>query len=110
MVLYWRAAVNFLLEATTGVSLGTSAHLPTIGILDSGGSGFYTMGSTGNNMIYGKTTCWNYNAVAPTNIANLFSDSPSGATTGNSTATQTTTFPNGWVPGCINNSANLICN
>ena len=104
------------LEATTGVSIGTAAHRPTYGIQDAGGSGFFTMGSTGTNTIYAKAaggTCWGYNYAAPTNIArsdlaNLFSDSQPGTTNGNSTAPPTITFPNGWYR-LYNNSSNWVC-
>jgi hypothetical protein len=92
---------KFQLEATAGVSLGTSAHKPTVGILDAGGGGFYTAGSTGNNIIYASSNCWQ-----GSNSTNLFTDSTG---TDNSTTAVTTTFPGGFYR-LYNNSHNLVCN
>jgi hypothetical protein len=107
---------KFQLETATntspiinGITIGTSAHRPTVGILDNGGSGFFTMG-TGSNTIYATSAgkCWQ-----GSNTTNLFSDtagiySSNAGKAGDTTSTTTTTFPNGWYR-LYNNSANLTC-
>lgn len=81
--------------ATSGVTLGSSSSRPVTGIYDVGGSYFYSMGTTGTNIIYASTTgaCWSSNTTA----VNLFSESTAGTSNGVFVAQTSTAFPQRYV-------------